>query len=206
MCPFADSRLKEPRFQASSSQQPILSTSMCSITVTRVTHEKGGHGNWSLLSLCPEQDARPGPRPALQRSQGQGPACPQRSRDSAAWAPPGRTGSGHPGDTAGTELAPMGHALTLPCLLLPRQCAAQFAQERLVLLHLGSPRGGRSWWRGGHKRVHATHRRPGSGQEGAAAASPPLPADPEVRVLQLSSSPQRSGTTRVVPGTTGPLL
>lgn len=97
MCPFADSRLKEPRFQASSSQQPILSTSMCSITVTRVTHEKGGHGNWSLLSLCPEQDARPGPRPALQRSQGQGPACPQRSRDSAAWAPPGRTGSGHPG-------------------------------------------------------------------------------------------------------------
>lgn len=37
--------------------------------------------------------------------------------------------------------------------------------------------------------VRATHRRPGSGQEGAAAASPPLPTDPEVPVLQLSSPP-----------------
>lgn len=35
--------------------------------------------------------------------------------------------------------------------------------------------------------VRATHRRPGSGQEGAAAASPPLPTDLEVPLLQLSS-------------------
>lgn len=35
--------------------------------------------------------------------------------------------------------------------------------------------------------MRATHRRPGSGQEGAAPASPPLPTDPEVPVLQLSS-------------------
>lgn len=106
-------------------------------------------------------------------------------------APPRRAGSRHRGDTAGTRLAPKGRGgtLTLPGLLLPCQCAAQLAQERLVLLHLGGPRGGRSWWRGGHMRVRATHRRPGSGQEGAAAASPPLPTDPEVSMLQLSSPP-----------------
>lgn len=51
--------------------------------------------------------------------------------------------------------------------------------------------------------VRATHRRPGSGQEGAAAASPPLPADLEV---PLSSCSQRSRTLCVVPGTTNPLL
>lgn len=35
--------------------------------------------------------------------------------------------------------------------------------------------------------VRATQRRPGSGQEGAAAASPPLPTDLEVPLLLLSS-------------------
>lgn len=131
-----------------------------------------------------------GTGPALQRSQGQGPArrrgCGQCS---LALAPPERVGSGYPRDRAGSRLAPREHrgALTLPGLLLPRQCAAQLAQERFVLLHLGGPRGGRSWWRGGHMGVRATHRRPGSGQEGAAAASPPLPADLEVGPLQLSS-------------------
>lgn len=39
--------------------------------------------------------------------------------------------------------------------------------------------------------MRTTHRRPGSGQEGAAAASPPLPTDPEVPVLQLSSPPAK---------------
>lgn len=37
--------------------------------------------------------------------------------------------------------------------------------------------------------MRATHRWPGSGQEGAAAASPPLPTDLEVPLLQLSSPP-----------------
>lgn len=204
--PFTDFQLRDRATLADISQQPVLSASMCPITVTRVSHDERGHGNRTLLCQSRTHHVL-GTEPAPQRSERQEPACPkgrgQCSLGAArgggcSLAPRRRARSGHPGDNADTGLAPMGRELTLPCLLLSRQCTAQLAQERLVLLHLGGPRGGRLWWRGGHMRVHGTHRRPGSGQEGAAAASPPLPTDPEVPVLQLSSRSQSSGTLRVV--------
>lgn len=112
-----------------------------------------------MLGLCPEQDARPGHRASTAKGAGTGTGLSQRSRavhprrgGRAHW----RRRGGQGADTQGTPLGlgwrqeDTGGALTLPGLLLPRQRAAQLAQERLVLLHLGGPRGGRSRWRGGH--------------------------------------------------------
>lgn len=62
----------------------------------------------------------------------------------------------------GGRRAAGGRALTLLGLLLPRQRAAQLAQERLVLLHLVRPRAGRAQRRGGHG--------PGAGAAGVGAA------------------------------------
>lgn len=113
----------EPCLQASRSQQLVLSTSMCPITVTRVSHDKDGHRNRSLLGLCPEQDARPGHRASTAKVVGTGTGLSQRSRAlrEGSLAPPRRARSGHMGDTASTRLAPKGRwgTLTLPGLLFP---------------------------------------------------------------------------------------
>ena len=101
---------------------------------------------------------------------------------------------------------PAAGALTLLGLLLPRQRAAQLAQERLVLLHSVGPQGGRARRRGGHgaRGVSGSRARaqrvweppwsppplaPGSGWEGAAPAPAPAPRPP----LALRSPPPEVG-------------
>lgn len=101
----------EPCLQASRSQQPVLSTSMCPITVTRVSHDKDGHRNRSLLGLCPEQDARPGHRASTAKVVGTGTGLSQRSRSlsatggliGAAEAGRERTHGGHRWHPAGAK-------------------------------------------------------------------------------------------------------
>lgn len=101
----------EPCLQASRSQQPFLSTSMCPITVTRVSHDKDGHRNRSLLGLCPEQDASPGHRASTAKVVGTGTGLSQRSLSlnatggliGAAEAGRERTHGGHRWHPAGAK-------------------------------------------------------------------------------------------------------
>lgn len=82
---------------------------MCPITVTRVSYDKGRHENHTLLSLCPEQDARPGHRASTAKVAGTRTGLIQRWRA----VQPGRGGRAHwsrrrgqGADSQGTSLAP----------------------------------------------------------------------------------------------------
>lgn len=128
-----------------------------------------------------------------------------RSRQGSALCARGRAGRvGRPawvsraGERRGRGWRPAAGALTLLGLLLPRQRAAQLAEERFVLLHPVGPQGGRAqrrgrtwgrtgtWWPGqGAARLgaalvppHLPPARPGSGREGAAPAPAPPPPAP----------------------------
>lgn len=146
--------------------------------------DQGGRGDPRLLSP-------PEPTGLSQR--------PQRSQDDEGPVPEVAAGS-EPGGGAGAgaglgtwgpgDLGTCG-ALTLLGLLLPRQRAAQLAQERFVLLHPGGARGGRARRRGGHG--PSASRQVAARSPGGAGRARPPPSPPALSPAGVPA-PRRTGS------------